>query len=173
MFEIAVQRVSFRHFEFRERFFDFVELEIAAFGNGHGAGKDIRTVFKDKRHLFCGLHKELIALEFQPVRLMNGLAGLHAHQNVLGVSIVLTEIVAVIGGHHRHGQFFFQAEEISMDAMLLRQSLVLDFQKEVVFAEDLPEISGSIAGRFAAASPWWLRPRCRCRTPASARRRSR
>ena len=90
MVEIAVQRVSFRHFEFREGVFDFIKLEIAAFGNGQGAAKNIRAVFEDQRHLFRSLHKELIAVEFQPVDFMNGFAGLHADQNVLCMRIVLT-----------------------------------------------------------------------------------
>src|SRR5437016_3814358 len=38
-----------------------------------------------------------------------------------------------------------------MDAMLLRQPLVLNFQIEIVFAENFPEISGSVSGGFILA----------------------
>src|SRR5262249_43146200 len=70
------------------------------------------------------------------------LAGLHADQHVLGVGVIFAEIVAVIGGHHRDAEIFFQAKEIGMDAVLFGQALVLDLHEEIVCAKDLAIAGG-------------------------------
>ena len=77
----------------------FADLHVAAFGNGQRARKQLRTIFENEAHLLRAFHKELIAVKLEPVRILQRLAGLHAHQHVMGARIVFAEIVAVVGRH--------------------------------------------------------------------------
>src|SRR5437588_12224995 len=45
--------------------------------------------------------------------------------------------MAVIGRQHGDTELRFQLEELFADAVFLRQSLVLDLEEEIVFAEEL------------------------------------
>jgi len=47
-------------------------------------------------------------------------SGLDAEHYVLGVSVVLAQIVAVVGGDERQSEIFFQLEEAGMDFVLHR-----------------------------------------------------
>ena len=76
---------------------------------------------------------------------MNGLAGLDAQHDVLRVGVVFAEIMAVVGGDQRQAEIFFQLEEAGMDAVLHLQPLILDFEKEVLFAENIGESAGGRA----------------------------
>src|SRR3954466_7350447 len=59
--------------------------------------------------------------------------------------------MAVIGGHHGNAKLFFQSKKISMNAMLFRQPLVLNFHEEVVFAKEITVKSSSGTGRVILA----------------------
>ena len=74
---------------------------------------------------------------------MHRLAGLDAKHHVLRVGIVFAKVVAVVGRDHRHTEFMLQPEEVGVNALFLRQALVLNFEKEIAFAEDVVEVAGS------------------------------
>ena len=97
------------------------------------------------RHLGGALHEKLIAVELQPVGIVDRLAGLNADHHVLRVRVVLAQVVAVIGGHQRKAKVLFQLQQVRLDALLFRQPLVLDLEIEVSFAEDVVVTGGSFA----------------------------
>ncbi len=66
------------------------------------------------------LDEELSAVEFHPRRVVDGFSGLDAEHYVLGVSVVLAQVVAVVGGDEWQSEIFFQLEEAGMDFVLHR-----------------------------------------------------
>ncbi len=56
--------------------------------------------------------------------------------------VVFAEVVAVVGGDQRNAEFLLQTEEVLVDALLLRQALVLDFEEEIAAAEDVLKLGG-------------------------------
>src|SRR5258708_590649 len=145
LLKVTVESEARRDLKFRKRIVDLVQLEVATLGDGQSARQQVFAFAEDAAHLVGALYEELVAVKLQAVGVMNRLAGLDADQNVLRMRIVLAEIVAVIGRHHGDAKLFFQMKQVGLDAVLFRQSLVLDFEKEIVFAENLAVESGGIA----------------------------
>src|SRR6202042_1728902 len=76
-----------------------------------------------------------------PSGIVNRFAGLNTQHYVLRVRIVLAKIVAVIGRHQRKSEILLQLEESRMDLVLHRETLVLNLEIEIVFAEDVDKSS--------------------------------
>src|ERR1700730_2938333 len=55
--------------------------------------------------------------------------------------------MAVVGGDERQAEIFFELEEARMDSVLRLQTLILDLQIEILFAENVRESAGSGARR--------------------------
>ncbi len=143
--EVAVDGVAGRNLELRKRIRHFLQPQAAALGNIEGAGEHFGRILEHAVHLVVVLDEELGALELHASGVVNGLAGLDAQHDVLGVGVVFAEVMAIVGGHQRQAKIFFQLEEAGMDAVLHLQTLILDFQKEVFFAENIGERSGGRA----------------------------
>ena len=94
------------------------------------------------------LHEELRAFEFHAGSIVNGLASLDAEHHVLRMSIFFTKVVAVIGRNQRQAHIFFKPEQSGMNAVLHRQALVLNFEIEIVFAENVAMSGGRVARGF-------------------------
>ena len=103
----------------REGIADFFQPQVAAFGDAQGPGKHVGRIFEHLEHLVVALDVEARALELHAVGVLNRLAGLNADHHVLGVGVVFAQIVAVVGGDQRQAEFFFQPEQVGMDAVLL------------------------------------------------------
>ena len=131
----------------RERIADFFQPHIAAFRDAQGAGKHVGRVFEDLVHFVMALDEKARALELHAIGVLNRLAGLNAQHHVLRVRVVLAEIVAVVGGDQRKAKIFFQTEQVGVDAVFLFQALVLNFQEEIVRAENIAVGGGRIPGR--------------------------
>ena len=89
------------------------------------------------------LDEELVAVELHAGGVVDRLAGLDAEHHVLRVGVVFAEIVAVVGGDQRQAEIFFQLEEAGMDAVLHLQALILNLEKEILFAENVGVRAGS------------------------------
>ena len=103
---------------------------------------------KHLRHFGGALHVELVAMKFQPLGVVDGLASLNADHYVLRVRVVLAQIVAVVGRHQRNAEFLLQLQQVGLDPLLFRDTLVLDLEIEIPFAEDVTEGNGGIARGF-------------------------
>ncbi len=144
--EITVDGVAGRDIELRERIRDFFQAHVAALGDVERAREHVGRILEDAGHLVAALDEELVAVELHAVGVANRLAGLDAEHDVLRVGVVFAEIVAVVGGDQRQAKIFFQLEEAGMDAVLLLQALILNLEKEIVFAENVGVGSGGGAG---------------------------
>jgi len=144
--EIAVDCVAGRNFKLRKWVGHFFQAQAAALGNIERAREHLRRVLEHAVHLFVALDEKLRTLELHASCVADGLAGLDADHHILGVGIVLAEIVAVVGGHQRQPEILLKLEQAGMDAMLHLQALVLNFEEEPIFAENVGEGSGRGAG---------------------------
>ena len=120
MHEITVDCVARGNIELRERRGYFFQVQTATLGDVEGAGQDFGGIFEYAIHFVVVLDEELGAIELHTRGVVDGLAGLDAEHDVLGVSVVLAEIVAVVGGDEWKAQIFFQLEEAGMDLVLHR-----------------------------------------------------
>src|SRR4051812_20403981 len=134
--------------EARERVLDLLYLEIATRGNVQRAGNDRVRAVEYAHHLLIALDEELVGRELHAILFRDRLAGLNAEHDVLRVGIVLTEIVAVVGGHHWDAEFLFKTEEVAVDALFFGKALVLDLEVEVPCSENVVEGRGCGAGGF-------------------------
>ena len=96
-------------------------------------------------HFHRALEVELVGGELHAMGIAHGLAGLDAQQDFLGVSVVVVEIVAIVGGDQRNARFLGQAHEVAVDALFDFEALVLNFEKEISFSKNIAEAVGVFA----------------------------
>ena len=80
-----------------------VELDVAAIGNGYGIVGSSGIIGEITLHLLGGFEIQLVGIENETVGIGNGLLGLDAQEDFVGLGVLLIQIVAVIGGHQRNG----------------------------------------------------------------------
>ena len=97
-------------------------------------------------HLLLALHEILAALIAQPVLVRQLLIGLEAQQDIVGVRVRLISIVNVIGGHQGNVQLPAHFQQLRVHQALFRNSVVLQLQEEIPFAETGLVLSGRRPG---------------------------
>ena len=133
------------NFEFGKRVGKVFDFNVAASGDIHGAGERIGDFAKDLGHFLRSLEIKLVGSELHTMRIAHGLAGLDAEQDFLGVGVFVVEIMAIVGGDERDAGFFRESNELGVDALFDGQALVLNFEEEIAFAEDVAEAVGVFA----------------------------
>ena len=137
LLKVAVDGVALGDREGRERILHRVQLEVAALGDLHGAGKQGGVVREEARHLVGALDEELVGVELEAILVVNLGAGLDAEHHVVGVRVFAAQVMGIVGGDEGDVEVFFQAEEIVVDLAFGFEALVLDFEIEVAAAEDV------------------------------------
>ena len=125
--EVIVERIPWGHIELWKWLAHLFQFDIAALSDLHGARQHTLVAGEDLCHFGRTLHEKLIVGEFQPVGIVDRLAGLDADHHILRVSVVFAQVMAVVGGDQWDIQLLLQLQQIGLDALLFRQSLVLDF----------------------------------------------
>ena len=92
------------------------------------------------------LTKKSRALELHAIAILDGLPRLDAHHDILRVGVVLAEVVTVVGRHQRQAEVFFQPEQAGMNPAFLLETLILNFQEEILRAENIAIGGGRLAG---------------------------
>ncbi len=131
--------------------FTLLSLKVAALGELHGAADDFGRVGEELFHLLGAFYVELVGVEFEALGVVDGVRGLHAEQDFVGVVVVFAEVVAVVGGDEGDVELFFHAEEVGVDFLFQFEALVLDFEEEVSAAEDFLVLAGGFFGVFVFA----------------------
>src|SRR6195256_6048694 len=98
--------MSFWDFELRERIRDALYFHVAARSNLHCAAQRFGKLAEHLRHLYGRLEVKLVGLEFHAIRVAHGLAGLDAEQHFLSVSVVVMEVMTIVGGNERDASLF-------------------------------------------------------------------
>ncbi len=128
-----------------------IELQPAAPCDLHRMRERLRGVLEIGRHFGCRLEIQLVGAELEPLRIVDGLAGLNAQQHVVGADVFAREIVAVVAGHQWNRQSPAHVDQRRIDPFLLVDAVVLNFEKEPVLAEHLQVIPRGLVGLLQPA----------------------
>ena len=135
--KIGIDGVSRRNGEFRKRIVDLLQFQAAPLGNLDSLIENVRDLAEDAIHILAGLEIKLIGVELHPVRIVHRLAGLNAQQDVVRAAIILLHVVAVVGRGDLNAGALADPQHVGNDLSLLLQTVVVDFEKEPILAEDI------------------------------------
>ena len=138
--EIFLVRIALRHRVRGQMIFVEGKFQIAPLGNADGVFKGFLAAGEQPFHLVFALEVELLRLEFHPVGVVHGLACLDAQQDVLHFCVLFAQVVGVVGHHQRQSQLPGKALDALIHRPLLRNAVILHFQKEI----PLPENAGHL-----------------------------
>ena len=134
--EVFLIGVALRHRERGQMVLIEHKFQIAHIGNLLGVGESLVAVGEQLAQLFLALEVKFLCLEFHAVFFVHGLAGLDAQQHILHVGIFLAQIVGVIGDHQGQARFPCHAHHALVHRHLLLDAMILQFQIEMLRAED-------------------------------------
>ena len=117
--QMLLGRLLFRHREVRQDPTAGLDLQLAHAGDQPGVANRLRDVREDLRHLARGAEEVGIARHLHALRIVEGLAGLHADQDVLDRHVVLIEVVDVGGTDKGQAQILAQFDHAAIDDLLL------------------------------------------------------
>ena len=70
----------------------------------------------------------------------------------MGLDVILIRVMHIICRYHRDARLFVEAHQLLIDHLLLRNAVILQFQKEIVFTKDFLITKGGFFGIFIHAS---------------------
>ena len=127
------------------------EIDMAALGDFLRAFNRVGVFGKDTAHLILALDIQLAGFHAHAVGIVERLAGLDAHENLLRVRVLPAEVVAVVRGQQGDARFAADLHEQRDDALFILQIVIHDFHEIVALAEDAFHLAGVGAGRFEIA----------------------
>ena len=136
--EIFLVRIPLRHRVGGQMVFVEGKFQIAPLSNADGVLKSLLAAGEQTFHLVLAFEVEFLGLEFHPVGVAHGLAGLDAQQDVLHFRVLFAQIVGVVGHHQGQSQLPGKALDALIHRALLRNAVILQFQEEI----PLPENAG-------------------------------
>ena len=104
----------------------------------------VGVIAEHRLHLLGRLEEELVAGVPEPLRVVHGLAGADAQQDVVRLGIALAEVVHVVGRHQREIQLPGQRQDALVDDLLILDPLVLHLEEEVAGPEDIAQAGGGL-----------------------------
>src|SRR5579875_1956096 len=99
--KVAVNRVPRRYSKLWKWIVYFAELQTAALSKLHRAAHYLRSIGEQLLHFSRSLYIKLVRVKLEPLRIMDGRGRLHTQQNLVRMSIIIAEVMAVIGCHQR------------------------------------------------------------------------
>ncbi len=148
--EITVDGLSIGNLEVRKRILDRVNLYVAALRDRHRPFQRFGDFAKHLRHFFRGLEEKLVGGKFHAVRVAHRLPGLDAEQHFLRMRIGMLQIMAIVGSDKRNAGLARETHNFRVDAFLDFQALVLNFQEEVPFSENVAQAVSRFSGLIRA-----------------------
>ena len=110
---------------------------ITSFRDLRCIGAGFRSIMEQPVHFLRTFHIELSAFIPHPVFIQNGFARLDTQEDIMGICIFLINVVAVIGGDEGDTCFRAHFYQRLIDHLLLSHAMILQFQEEIPFPEDL------------------------------------
>ena len=135
-----------RHREARHQVAALGELDVAALGDLEGVVAGLGQLGPDLAHLGRALEVEVARVELEPVGVGEGLAGLHAQQDLVRLGVLGEGVVQVVGREQGELEVTGDLEQVGPGRPLDRQAVVHQLGVEVAGAEDVPVFRGSRPG---------------------------
>ena len=112
-------------------------LHMTAVGNPLGVLHSLPRIGEKPLHLLLALHIILAALVAQAVFVSHLLSRLQTEQNIVGLGVLRISVVHVVGDHKRNVQLLVHAKKHGIDRLLRRNPVILQFQKVIIFPENI------------------------------------
>ena len=109
-----------------------LEVQLAQVGYPLRLADDLRVIREKRAHLLLGLHITFLALEAEPLRIVEVLSGADRQQDVVCFGILAPQIVRVVRGHHRKAEFARKLEHALGDDFLIIDCVVLHLEPVAV-----------------------------------------
>ena len=136
--------IALRHFILRDLVIAELDLDIAALRDLLRVVDRLRCVAEQGAHLRFALYEELSALVAHTIIIRNLLSGLDAKKHIMRLNIRLIGVVAVVRTYQLDPQLLAHAQKLLVDQLLIGYSMILQFQKEIVFAEAVTVFYGDL-----------------------------
>jgi len=114
-----------------------IERDIAALGDCHRVFYSPWEILEIGNHLLFGFEIKLVRPKTEAIAIVDRLAGLHAQQHIVSTHVRLIQIMTVVAGHQRDTELGTHFAQSCIDDILNVDTVVLHFQEEVVFPEQL------------------------------------
>ena len=102
-----------------------------------GIVQRLLIVREQRPHFLIALAVIPVVVETHPVRVVYILVSLDAEQHILGGRILPFHVMDIVGDNQLHAVFFRKDMQLPVDGPFFFQIVVLHFQKEIVFAENI------------------------------------
>ena len=103
-----------------------LQLHAAALGDFGGVAHGLGGIGEQGAHLLLGFQVELVGAELQGVLVLHGAPRLDAQQHAVHPAVLGGDVVAVVGAHQGDACLPGEADDLGVDALLLRQAVVLE-----------------------------------------------
>ncbi|CAB4582032.1 unannotated protein [freshwater metagenome] len=132
---------SLGHGEVGKLGFAELDRDVGPLGDPERVVTRLGHLTEDVAHLLRRLQVVLGAVESETFRVVLEGVGLHAQQRVMAVGVVTVRVVRIVGGQQRRPEILGDAHQKGIRALLRRNAVVLQFDEQVVLAEDLLKTS--------------------------------
>ncbi len=116
-----------------------LDLHVGALRDPQRVVAGVGPLPEEAPHLVRGLEVVLLAVELEPLRVVDRGAGLDAEQRVVRDCVVTMHVVAVVRREHRRAQRLRDVEQALHRLALRGDAVVLQLDEEVIGPEDLAE----------------------------------
>ena len=136
LFKVLVAvRLPFGELEARQEIVPELEIVIAARGDIDGVVRRFRYLRVQRAHLLIVLEVELLRLEAHAPRIVDGLAHLDAHKDVLIICVLFLNVVRVVRHDKGDAGIAVQADKLAPCGLLVLNAVILNFKIEIILPE--------------------------------------
>ena len=139
------------HFEMRQNRVAEGEFHVALIRNHLRVVDRFGQIGEQRAHLGFGFDVELVGGKLEPGLFAEHVVGADADQHLLHFGVLFAKIVRVVGGDRRDAGLFGKPHEIGNQRKLFAQAVVLHFQIEIAFAEEVAVPQGGLFGAVVIA----------------------
>ena len=143
---VGVAREAVRHREFGQARLAELDLDVGPLRDEQRVVARLGDLAEEMAHLGGALEVVLGALELEAVGVGEQRTGLHAQQGIVRDGVLAVRVVAVVGGEQRGIDAAGDLDELRVGALLVHDAVVLQFDVEVLPAEDVLQPSGPPLG---------------------------
>ena len=140
--QIRGRVIPIRQLESRQVVLTEGEFHPAAVSDALGVGHRVGIGGEQPLHLLRGAEIEIPRLIPHTVLIVHRLARLDAQQHVVALRVLFPQIVGIVGTHQRDARLAVQPQKTPVHLGLLGDAVILQFQIEVLFTEDVPHGQG-------------------------------
>ena len=103
-----------------------LKLHIAQLGDFRRVFNGLWVLREQGGHLRLRFDKEFLGLKAHPAGLVQGLACLDAHEDVLGLGVLPAQVVGVVGGDEGDARLLAEADDLGVHLLLGGDAVVLE-----------------------------------------------